>query len=486
MRRVPGLGGWVPLVLLLATGCAQIEPARLPDVPTTPAFRGADGPWVAAGTLDAAADLAGDSTWWHRFDHPELNRLQQQLLDASPDLATALARYQQSRAAADALGAARFPAITAGADASRNRQSERRPLRVLGPNSPDEYDSATLGLGIGYELDLWGRVRQRVDAGEAQAQAAQADFAAARLALQAQLAEQWVALRGVDADLALLRQTEAGFVRAIELIRARHQAGITSGLDLARADAQLDGTRSQLRQAQARRALLQNAIAALVGESASSFSLASRDTLGKLPMIPVGLPSALLQRRPDIAAAQSRVVAAQAGLGVARTAFFPSLTLGGQIGLQSGDLSRLVAAPNLFWALGPSLAATLFDGGRRRAEVARAEASLQEAGAQYRGTVLTAFQQVEDQLALLARLGEAADDEARAVAASTRALEMATSRWRDGAASYLEVVTAQTAVLQAQRSALDLQTRQRRASVQLVRALGGGWTPAAEQVASIP
>ena len=466
--RGAGLAGMVALL----AACAQTPTAPLPELPSAPAFRQTDGPWVSAEPADAAP--RGD--WWTVYRDPELDRLQQQLLANSPDLASALARYEQARAASDTLRAAQSPTVGTSLDLQRNRQSERRPLRVLGPTSPDEYNSATLGLTLAYEVDLWGRVRQRVDAGMAEAQAAEADLAAARLALQAQLADTLLALRGLDHEAVLLRDSEAAYARAAELVGQRHSAGIASGLDLARAETQLEATRSQRQQLQARRAVQQNAIAALVGAHASTFSIAPQVLDQTVPVIPVGLPSTLLQRRPDIAAAQRRVAAASASVGVARSAIFPALNLNAAGGFQSSSLSRFIEAPNLFWAIGPSLVASVFDGGRRRAETARAEAALDEAGQRYRAVVLGAFQQVEDQIALLSNYGEAAATERRAVMASQRASDLAETRYREGATSYLEVVTAQAALLQARRSGLDLETRQRRATVQLVRALGGAWS----------
>ena len=447
--------------------------AAPPDVPVAPAFKEVRGPWVSV----EPADTEPRQAWWTRYGDPEMDALQQQLLANSPDLASALARYQQASAATDVLRAAQLPSVGTSLNAQRIRQAELRPLRVLGPTSPDVYNSATLGLDFQYELDLWGRVRQQVNAGEALQQAAQADLANARLALQARLADTLIALRGLDREALLLRETEQAYARAAETIDRRHQGGIASGLDLARAQNQLASTRSQLRQQQAQRALLEHAIAALVGANASSFSIQPQSVDVAMPVVPVGLPSTLLQRRPDIAAAQRRVAAANASVGVARTAVFPSLVLGAQAGYQSSDLDRFIQAPNLFWAIGPTLLVNLFDGGRRKADIARAEASLDEAGQNYRGVVLTAFQQVEDQLALLSQYGEAADAEREATAAAQRSLDLASNRYREGVASYLDVVSAQTANLQARRNALDLDTRQRRASVQLVRALGGGWSP---------
>lgn len=454
------------LVACGLAGCAHVAEMPAVPLPEAPAYRGAP--------QAAAVPALQRDTWWTLYQDPELDRLQQQLLASSPDLGSALARYQQARAATDSLRAARLPSVGASADVVRTRQSENRPLR--GAGSSNYYNSGTLSLSLDYELDLWGRISRQVAAGAAEEQAAQADLAGAQLALQAQLADSLLALRGADQEIELLRETEAAFGRAAGMVVERHRAGLASGLDVAQAEAQQESARSQLHQVQAQRDVLEHAIATLVGSHASTFSIQAAPASDVLPTIPTGVPSELLQRRPDIAAAQRRVAAANAGVGVARTAFFPSLRLSATGGYQSSDLSNIIAAPNVFWAIGPGLLANLFDGGRRRAEVARAEAVLDETGQTYRATVLAAFQQVEDQLALLRRYGDATQAEQRTVAASRRALDMATSRYRDGAASYLDVVAAQTTNLQARRNALDLATRQRRATVQLIRAIGGGWS----------
>ena len=456
------------LIGSVLAGCTHVAEMPAIALPEAPSYRGA--PSVQSPLPEA---LQADD-WWTLYQDPAMDELQQQLLDNSPDLGSALARYQQARAATDALRADRLPTIGASADAVRNRQSENRPLR--GASSPIHYNNGNLGLSLDYELDLWGRISQQVAAGVAEEQAAQADLAGARLSLQARLAETLLQLRGADQEIALLRDMHSAFARASTMVDERHQAGLASGLDVARAESQQESARSQLLQVQAQREVFEHAIAVLVGAHASTFSIEASPVTAALPAIPIGLPSELLQRRADIAAAQRRVAAANASVGVARTAFFPSLRLSATGGYQSGELGSLIAAPNLFWAIGPGLVANLFDGGRRQAEVARAQAVLQENGQSYRATVLAAFQQVEDQLTLLRQYGEAARAEQLTVAAAQRALDMATNRYRDGAASYLDVVTAQTASLQARRNALGLDTRQRVASVQLVRALGGGWS----------
>lgn len=454
----------------LLAACSSQPPARLPDIPTAAQYKEA-APWTAA----APADGLPRDAWWTLYGDDELNTLQKRLLGGSPDLAAALARYNQSTAIADQVRAAQYPTVGSAMTLQRNRQSERRPLRVLGPNSPDYYGAYTLGLQADYEVDLWGRIGNQVQAAVASSGASQADLESARLSLQAQLADAYVVLRGLDRELALLDDSVAAYTKALDLTAARRDGGIASGLDVSRARTQLASTRSQATQARANRALVEHAIAALVGESPSTFTIAPRVIDLALPQVPVGVPSTLLQRRPDIAAAQRRIAAANASVGVARAAVFPAVTLSGVGGFQTNDLGDFIKAPNLFWAIGPSLFYALFDGGRRQAEIARTQAVLDETAASYRGVVLNAFRQVEDNLALLTDYREAAESEREALASAQRSLEYATARYREGAVNYLEVVTSQVATLQAQRNALDLDTRQRRASVQLIRALGGGW-----------
>jgi NodT family efflux transporter outer membrane factor (OMF) lipoprotein len=319
-------------------------------------------------------------------------------------------------------------------------------------------------------------VRNSVAAGAYTTAAAAADLESARLSLQAELADGYIVLRGLDHQGALLADTVAAYDKAVALTQKRRDAGIASGLDIARAQTQLETARSQSAQNAAQRAVAEHAIAALVGESPSAFSLAPDADFLALPVIPLDVPSALLQRRPDIAAAQRRVAAANAGVGIARAAWFPSISLNANLGYQSNQAGGWLSAPNAAWAIGPALLLDLFDAGKRRAQTAQAQAVLDEAGANYRGVVLGAFQQVEDNLALLQHYKVAADAEQSAVASAQRSLEFAMTRYREGAVSYLEVVQSQTTALTAQREALDLDTRQLRASVALVRALGGGWS----------
>jgi NodT family efflux transporter outer membrane factor (OMF) lipoprotein len=452
-------------------GCSLAPKLTLPDVPIAPAYK-EQAPWTPA----QPADSLPRGEWWTVYGDAELNALQQRLLEHSPDLAAALARYNQSKAFSDQQRSGLFPSLVLGGNAQRDGLSQMRPQRPA--NAGNNYNVFTVGVQADYELDLWGRIRNEVAAAGAQAQAYAADLESARLSLQAQLADDYIVLRGLDQQIALLDETVSAYQKALALTQARHDGGIAAGLDVARAQTQLDSSRSLAEQTLAQRAVTEHAIAALIGESASQLSIAPRLTHIALPEVPVGVPSTLVQRRPDIAAAQRRVAAANATVGVARSAFFPSVTLSAALGYQSTQGGNWISAPNAFWSIGPSLLFSLFDAGKRKAQVAQAQAALDESGSQYRGVVLTAFQQVEDSLALTHHYRIAATDEHAAMTAAQRSLDLSLIQYREGATSYLDVVTSQTVTLQTELTALDLDTRELRASVQLIRALGGGWTQA--------
>jgi NodT family efflux transporter outer membrane factor (OMF) lipoprotein len=452
-------------------GCSTAPKLTMPDVPIAAAYKEA-GPWTPAQPADGLP--RGD--WWTMFGDADLNDLQARLVEHSPDLAAALARYNQAKAYSDQLRSGLFPSLVLGANAQRDRQSNMRPLR--GFTQPNDYNSFTAGVEIDYEFDLWGRIRNEVAAGSAEARAVAADLGSARLSLQAELADDYLVLRGLDRQVATLNETVKAYESALELTQTRHDGGIASGLDVARAQTQLGTSRSLAAQTLGLRAVTEHAIAALVGESASEFSIPPKLAQIELPQVPVGVPATLLQRRPDIAAAQRRIAASNASVGVARAAFFPAVTLSATAGYQSTTAGDWITAPNLFWSIGPSLLVTLFDAGKRQAQVAQAEAALDEAGSVYRGVVVTAFEQVEDGLALVHDYRDAAVEEHAAVTAAERSLDFALTRYREGEVSYLEVVTSQTITLQTQLDSLNLDTRELRASVQLIRALGGGWTEA--------
>lgn len=456
-------------LIFALSGCSLEPPLKTPEVNIAQSYK-ETVPWMTA----RPADELPRGAWWKLYGDTELDALEEKLILNNPDLAAAVAHYAQAEAYTSQLRSDLFPVLDGVAGVQRNRQSDRRPLR--GTAGPSEYNNYTAGVQASYEVDLWGRVRNQVASGEAAAQASKADLESTRLSLQAELAQNYIALRGLDQQIALLRDTVVAYRKTLDLTKVRHDGGLAPGLDVARAQTQYDIAQSQVEQSLAQRALTEHAIAALAGISVSEFSLTPQVDEIAIPAIPVGVPSTLLQRRPDIAAAQRRVAAANASIGVARAAFFPSLTLSAVLGFQSTSAGNWIAAPNTFWAIGPSLLLNLFDAGKRKAEVAQAQAVLDETGAQYRGVVISAFQQVEDNLALLNHYSTAAQSQQSAAAAARQSLEFAINRYNEGAASYLEVTTSQTTALQAQRDLLDLNTRRLESSVQLIRALGGGWS----------
>jgi NodT family efflux transporter outer membrane factor (OMF) lipoprotein len=451
------------------SGCGAAPAYRPPVVPAPPSFK-ETAPWVAATPA-----LPADGSWWTIFGDPVLDGLERKVSSDNPTLQGALGRYEAAQAYVRQAGAGLLPSIGAQADVTQNRQSDHRPLR--GSNQPDTYAADTLSASIGWQPDLWGGLHARLAAGRAEAQASGDDLAAIRLALEGELAQRYVELRGLDAQTRMLSDTVDAYAQADALIRRRFAGGIASGIDVARAGALLADARAQLADLAASRALVEHAIASLVGTPASSFTLAPAAAQPAIPAVPVLLPSALLQRRPDIAAAERRMYAANQGIGVAHAAFFPSITLGATGGVQNTALAGLVAAPNTIWSIGPSAILSIFDGGRRRAALAEARARWTEATADYRAHVLTAFQQVEDNLAQLHHFADEADAQAEAVRLAGEAEQLALNRYEKGVVTYLDVATAQATALQARRKALDLQARRAEASIRLVEATGGGWQP---------
>ena len=453
------------LLLVGLTGCSMAPDYRPPATPVPRDFKELEG-WTAATPMDQAPR----GQWWEAFGDPVLNDLEARAEQASPTLAAALARYDQAKAAAGIERADLFPQVNAGGDASRQRLSGNR---FSGNGVAPVYDDFSVGATLDYELDLWGRIRNSVKAARADAQASEADLASARLSLQAAVADAYARLRGLDAEAELLRQTVDAFGKAYRLTTTRHDGGIASGIDVNRAKTVLDNAQAQISAVANERAATEHEIAALVGAIASDFSIPVRVQPLRAPELPVGAPSQLLQRRPDIAAAERRIFAANARIGVARAAFFPTLTLGLSGGYQASH-GELFSKPSSFWGLGPASAVlALFDGGRRRAGVRMSRAEYEEMTADYRETVLGAFRQVEDALAANRHLADQAVSQRGAATAAGRTSELALTRYRDGASDYLEVVTAQTDALEAQRALLAVQTQRMRASVALVKALGG-------------
>ena len=451
----------------ILAGCSFAPPYKVPPTPTPTAFK-ETGPWAPA----TPADDAPRGQWWLTYGDPTLTDLEAKVLSGNPSLAAALARYDEASAIVRQAKSQLYPQVNGNALATTNKQSAERPLRVGGPSY---YADNQVYASASYELDLWGRVRNQVALQRANAQASAADMASTRLSLQADVADDYLNLRGLDAQARLLQRTTAAYQKALSLTQDRFSGGAVSGLDVDQARTQLETAKAQQADIAAQRALMEHAIAALVGVPASSFSLPPKDTLPIVPRIPASAPSALLQRRPDIAAAERRVASANAQIGVSRAAYYPTISLTADAGLENAGQANLLNASNGFWTLGPSLAVALFDGGLRKAQVEQARAALAEAGDNYRSTVLGAFQEVEDNLALCNNLAVEAERQSAAVTSARAAEDLALFRYQQGATTYLDVVTAQTQTLTAERADLELAARRLRATVDLVRALGGDW-----------
>jgi NodT family efflux transporter outer membrane factor (OMF) lipoprotein len=453
----------------ILVGCSEAPVYQKPEIAIPAAYNAETSMWQPA----QPADNQPRGDWWKVYQDPALDSLVLRLDAANADLAVAMAHFDQATAFSAQARAGYFPTVSAGAFSTRNQQSDTRALRSS--SQPSVYGDNSAGLLTSYELDLWGRVRNQVQAGEAGAQAAAADLQSIHLSLRAELVNDYLALRMLDAQSKLMSDEIVAYSKALELTQNRFKGGIDSELDVSRAKVQLETARAKISDLAASRALYEHAIATLVGKSASSFTIAAAVVDIQIPAIPVGVPATLLQRRPDIAAAERRLAEANARIGVAKAAYFPSVNLTAAAGYESTNQSAWLSAPNLFWMIGPNVLMTIFDAGRREAVVAQSEAVFRENGARYRSTVLHAFQEVEDNLSLLKNLTEESVAMNEAVADTRHTLDIAMNRYREGIASYLEVVTAQASAQQVQLDELNLRRRKLQASVNLIRALGGGW-----------
>lgn len=449
---------------LLLSACAAGPDYQRPTVDTPAAFKEL-GDWKPAEPREPAAD-----NWWAAFGDPVLDDLQARLEVSNQNLRAAEAAYRQALALADAARASWFPAINASAGATRSATSA---ATAASGNAPPR-NSFSLGATVSWELDVWGRIARTVEGADASLAASAADLAAARLSARATLAQTYFQLRAAERQQALLDASVAAYTRALELTRNRYAAGVAGKVDVAQAESQLRSARAAALDASLSRSQYEHAIAVLLGQAPAAFTLAPVDA--PLPEAPVAvtLPSTLLERRPDIAAAERRVAAANAAIGAAQAARFPVLGLSGNTGFRNAQIEDLLTVPSRYWSLGPTLAAAVFDAGAKKAAVGQAQASWERAVATYRQTVLVAFQEVEDNLAAMRLLEAAAVEQAAAVTAAAEAEAIAMNQYRAGTVSYLNVVTAQATHLAARRSANDLATRRLLAAVQLAKNAGGG------------
>jgi NodT family efflux transporter outer membrane factor (OMF) lipoprotein len=448
----------VALCALLSACAAPPEHVR-PEL-TVPAAYKALPP--EPGQAARPAELNGDP-WWTVFADPTLDALIARVDADNQDLRRIEALARQSRAAIDAARANLYPFVGGGAAATRSRQAG------------STLDTYSLSASADWEVDLWGRIRSGVAAAEASAGASDADLAAARLALQAQAAQAYHQLRIADAQRRLLAETVTSYRRSLELTRNRMAVGVATRGDVAQAETQLKNAEAQQLEVGIARAQLEHALALLTGRAPTALALAEAPMPADVPVVPAGLPSRLLERRPDIAAAERRVAAANAQLGIARAAYFPALTLTADGGFRANRLSELLSLPSRIWSFGPVLAATLFDGGARDAVSAQVAAAHDATVAAYRQTVLAAFGEVEDNLVALTGLADQERVQREALAAARTSLDIAELQYKAGTVSYLNVIVAQTAVLQSERAALDLRGRRLAASVGLIKAIGGAW-----------
>lgn len=429
------------------------------------------GDWAPA----APADDQPRTDWWQAFGDPKLDDLQQRLRAGNPDLNSAFARFEQARAVAGEARSQQFPLLSADAAAIRGHESANAPNTLGAGKTGNDF---TTSLNVAWEIDLFGRLRNATAAARARAQGSAADLAALKLSLQGELASDYFTLRGDDATVKLLEDSIAQFDTAWEQTKRRYDTGVAAATDVDQADTLRQNARAQLAATQLQRARLEHAIAVLVGLPPSAFTLAPAPLAADPPPIRVGLPSSLLQRRPDVASAERNVAAANAGVGIARAAWFPVFSLqAAAAGFESTAAASWIGAPSRFWSVGPGGQLPLLDVGGRSALNAQARAAYDESVADYRKTALTAYQEVEDALVGLHRLDEEQAADAAAAKAAQSAAYHADERYAAGVADYIEVTTTHTAALAAQSAALTAQAARLNAAVALVQALGGGWTP---------
>jgi NodT family efflux transporter outer membrane factor (OMF) lipoprotein len=477
-------GRWrlgIGLVLLLA-GCTVGPKYRTPVVPMADSFKEATPTdYQTAGIWRQAvpSDTVPRGKWWQMFGDPELDRLEDALTVSNQNLKQQEARFREARAMIAYQRAALFPTLSVGPSLNSVRESGNQPYFPL--QNPPPTGELELPFDLSYELDVWGQIRHTVAAAREEAQASAADLETARLSLHAELAIDYVELRSADAQQHLLDDTVRAYTDALRLTRNRLEGGYAPASDVAQAQTQLDTTRVQDTDIGVARAQYEHAIAVLIGQPPSTLTLKPAPLTLQPPSVPPGIPSELLQRRPDIAAAERRVAEANDQVGIARAAYYPSLNFTASSGFEGTGFANWFGWPSLFWAVGTTMTQQLFDGGRIHAQSEQARANYDAAVANYRQTTLTAFQQVEDNLAALRILAGEAQQQREAVDAANHSLGLFNNLYLGGEDTYLQVITAQTIALQNERNDVDIERRRMEASILLVKALGGGW-----QRASLP
>ena len=457
-------------VCAILAGCKVGPNYQRPPAPAPEAYK-TQPPWRVAAPKDALPKGA----WWEVFSDPELNDYEQQLLKANQSLLAAIERLQEARALARVTSAGFFPQATVDPNGSRNRYSGNRPEVLTPLNRPLTQSTYEIPFYINWEPDLFGKVRRSMEASNANLQGTAADMYNVNLMLTSELAADYFSLRELDAETAVVQESVNIQQKGLELVVNRHNGGVASGLDLAQQQTLLDSTVSQLYLVKQQRDQYEHAIAVLVGQPAATFSVPVRALTATPIPVPLGVPSDLLERRPDIATAERQMAYENAQVGVATAAFYPQLTLSGTGGFQSTNITNLISAPSAIWSLGGDLLEPVFNGGRNRANLQYAKRTYDESVANYRQAVLVAFQQVEDGLTGLTELQQATTTQDAAVADAKRALEIANNRYVGGVTSYLDVITAQSTLLSNQRLATQLMGQQMVIEVYLVKALGGGW-----------
>jgi NodT family efflux transporter outer membrane factor (OMF) lipoprotein len=457
----------VGMAILLLSACAVGPKYKTPTVPTPPAYKEI-GEWKIAQPSEQ--NLGGN--WWEIFRDPQLNALEQQIDVSNQNLKAAVAQYQQARAALRYARADYYPTVSTAPSATREKYSENRPGTAARGTTFNDF---VLPVNVSYQANAWGRVSKNVESYRDQAQASAADLAVVNLTMHADLAIDYFAARTLDAEEELLQNTVTQYEQALQLNEERYKGGLASEVEVEQARTILETTRAQLVDVGVARSQYEHAAAVLVGKPPAEFSLSPLPLTTPPPAIPVGVPSELLERRPDIAAAERLVASSNAQIGLAKTAYYPLVNIVASGGFESGTISTLLQGPSTLWSVGASAAVTIFDGGRRHALNDEAKAAYDTSVASYRQTVLNAFQQVEDNLAALRILEQEAGVQATAVQSAQRSLDLSNTRYEGGVTSYLEVITAQNAALSDELTAVNILGRRMASAVLLIEALGGGW-----------